>query len=97
MAARHLSSLLLAVAAKFPHTYRAYYEHAPTSHNDLDVLPLSSLHEGIDSVIGQWYGYLLVSNSVKRAAPGYGDLGKEAASAFTSTLSLDLQYVSPMY
>ena len=90
VAARHLSALLLAIGAKLPHTYRAYFDHEPTCHTDLDVLPLSTLHEAIDCVVGQWYGYLLVSNSVKRAAPGYGDLGKEAASAFASANALDL-------
>ena len=72
--ARHFSSLSLAIGGKFPNTFCAVFGAEPSSLDDLTFLPVESLRAACDTIAAQMYGFLLVRNSVIRAAGNHGYL-----------------------
>ncbi len=89
--ARHFSALALAIGGKFPNTFRAVFGAEPSSLDDLTFLPVESLRAACDTIAAQMYGFLLVRNSVIRAAGNHGYLGGKAAETFASEMALDLR------
>ena len=59
--------------------------------DDLTFLPVESLRAACDTIAAQMYGFLLVRNSVIRAAGNHGYLGGKAAETFASEMALDLR------